>query len=311
MRLVLLMILTALAIASVGAPAATQNGISLPAQEVVSVPAWSEGLTPPAVKTSIGSYQGAPYSAKSTATWVEPRSDGSFVAHTQETLLLYRDAEGRTRREITHDTQIMTYRDGEGNSRTMDVTKLYGGDKHFVTVADPVEGITFFWTIYEQSAKKQVTVNRRAPRSPTNPTQATPAHSGQQEDDPDTIKVFQSTRHHIETLGAQTVNGLYAVGYRETTLLRDPSTGTDMTATTEEWLSPDLKIVVRKILTDPRFFNENPPQGAVHRIDLTGVGRSDPDPELFKLPKGYEVVELTSPQRVRPASATPAPDKGP
>ena len=89
----------------------------------------------------------------------------------------------------------MTYRDREGNSRTMDVTKLYGGDKHFVTVADPVEGITFFWTIDEQSAKKQVTVNRRAPRSPTNPTQATPAHSGRQEDDPDTIKVFQSTRN--------------------------------------------------------------------------------------------------------------------
>jgi hypothetical protein len=43
MRLVLLMILSALAIAPVGAPAAAQNGISLAAQEIVSVPAWSEG----------------------------------------------------------------------------------------------------------------------------------------------------------------------------------------------------------------------------------------------------------------------------
>ncbi len=283
MRLVLLMILSALTIAQVGARAA--------AQDVVSVPAWSEGLAPPVVKASIGSYPNLPYSAKSTATWVAPGSDGSVVTHTQETLL-YRDAEGRTRSEITRDAQIMTYHDREGNTRTMDVTQMYGGGKHSVTVADPVEGVTFSWTIEEQSAKKQVTVHRRAPRLPTNPTQTTPAHSGPQENDPNTIEVFQSTHNHIETLGAQTVNGLYAEGYRETTLLRDARTGTDMTATTEEWLSPDLKIVVRKILTNPRLSSENLPQGAVHRIDLTNVGRSDPDPELFKLPKGYEVVEL-------------------
>jgi hypothetical protein len=290
MRLVLLMILTALAIASVGAPAATQNGISLPAQEVVSVPAWSEGLTPPAVKTSIGSYQGAPYSAKSTATWVEQRSDGSVVAHTKETLL-YRDAEGRTRIEITQDKQIMKYDDRQGNTHTMDVTRMYGGDQHHITVEDPVEGKTFYWTIDEESAKKHVIVNRRAPRPPTNPTQTTPAQSGPQEKDPDTIKVSPFARNHVETLGAQTVNGLYAEGYRATTLLRDPRTGTDMTATTEEWLSPDLKIVVRKIFTDPRSSNENLPQVAVNRIEVTNVVRLDPDPELFKLPKEYEVVE--------------------
>ena len=284
MRLVLLMILSAVTIAQVGARA--------PAQDVVSVPAWSEGLTqaPPRVKASIGSYPNLPYSAKSTATWVEQRSDGSVVAHTKETLL-YRDAEGRTRIEITRDAQIMTYHDREDNTHTMDVTRNYGGDQHHVTVEDPVEGITFYWTIDEQAAKKQVTVYRRAPRLPTNPTQITPAHSGPLEKDPDTIKVSPFARNHVEALGVQTVNGLYAEGYRATTLLRDPSSGTDMTATTEEWLSPDLKIVVRKIFTDPRSSNENLPQGAVNRIEVTNVVRLDPDPELFKLPKEYEVVE--------------------
>jgi hypothetical protein len=255
------------------------------------------------VKASIGSYQGLPYSAKSTATWVARNSDGSVVSYTKETLL-YRDAEGRTRSEVTHNTQIMTYRDREGNSRTWDVTKMYGGDKHFATVEDPVEGITFWWTIDEQSSKKQVSVTRRAPRPPTNLTQTTPAHSGPQEKDPDTIKVSPFAKAHVESLGAQTVNGLYAEGYRLTKLVRDPGTGTDMTATTEEWLSPDLKIVVRKIQTDPRSSNENPPQDAVNRTELTDVSRSDPDPELFKLPQGYEVAE--SLQRVRPASAPPA-----
>jgi hypothetical protein len=302
MRLVLLMILSTLMIVLVGTRAA--------AQDLVFVPAWSEGLSqePPWVKASIGSYQGLPYSAKSTATWVARNSDGSAVAHTHVTLL-YRDAEGRTRSEITQDTQIMTYRDREGISRTWDVTKMYGGDKHFVTVADPVEGITLWWTIDEQSAKKQVSVTRRAPRPPTNPMQTTPAHSGPQEKDPDTIKVSPFTKDHVESLGAQSVNGLYAEGYRLTTLVRDPRTGTDMTATTEEWLSPDLKIVVRKIQTDPRSSNESFPQGAVNRTELTDVSRSDPDPELFKLPKGYDVVE--SSQRVRPASAPPATAKEP
>lgn len=284
MRLVSLIILSTLTIAQVGAHAV--------AQDVVSVPAWAEGFAPPRVKAFIGSYPNLPYSAKSIATWVAPQSDGSIVTHTQETLL-YRDSEGRTRSEITQDAQIVTYRDREGHSRTMDVTKLYGGDKPRVTVADPVEGIIFFWTIDEQSAKKQVTVDRRAPRPPTN-SQTTPAYPAPQEKDLDRINVFQSTRHHIEALGGKTVNGLYAEGYRETTLVRDPSTGTDQTATTEQWLSPDLKIVVRKIYTDSRSSNQNHPQGAVNRIDLTDIGRSDPDPELFKLPKGYEAVDSSS-----------------
>ena len=283
MRLVLLMILSALTTAQVGARAV--------AQDVVSVPAWSEGLTPPLVKVSIGSYPNLPYSARSTSTSVAPRSDGSVVTQTQETLL-YRDAEGRTRSEVTRDVQIMTYHDREGNTRTRDVTQMYGGGKHTVIVADPIGGLTFSWTIEEQSAKKQVTVRRSAPRTPANSTQTTPAHSGPPENYPNTIKVFQSARNHIETLGGQTVNGLYAEGYRQTTLLRDASTGTDRTATTEEWLSPDLKIVVRKILTDQRFASEIHPEGGVHRIDLTNVNRSDLDPELFKLPEGYEVVEL-------------------
>jgi hypothetical protein len=286
MRLVLSMILSALTIAQVGVHAA--------AQDVVSVPVWAEGLgQAPRVRVSIGSYQGLPYSAKSTVTSVGPRSDNSVVAFTQETLL-YRDAEGRTRSEITRDSQIMTYRDRQGNSRTMDVTQMYGGGKHSVTVADPVEGITFSWTIDEQSAKKQVRVVRSAPRPPKNPTQTDPANSGPQEKDSDRINAFQSPRHHIEALGTQTVNGLYAEGYRETTLDRDPSTGTDKTATTEQWLSPDLKIVVRRIETDQRFANESSPQGAVHRTELTDIGRSDPDPELFKLPKGYEAVDSFS-----------------
>jgi TonB family protein len=106
--------------------------------------------------------------------------------------------------------------------------------------------------------------------------------------------VLQSTRHYFEALGAQTVNGLYAEGYRETTLVRDESTGTDKTATTEQWLSPDLKIVVRRIETDQRSANENSPQGVVSRTELTDIGRSDPDPELFKLPMGYQAVDSFS-----------------
>lgn len=276
---VLLTILCALMIAPMGACAA--------AQEAVSVPVWSEGLTPPLIKVSIGSYPNLPYSAKSITTSSAPKSDGSFTTGTQEGFV-YRDAEGRTRTEITREVQNLTYKDRDGTTRTMDVTQIYGGGKHTVTVADPVEGITFSWTIDDQSAKKQVTVYRSAPRPSANSTRTTPAFP----EPPDTIRVYQSAGRHIETLGAQTINGLYAEGYRETSQTRDPSTVTDKTATTEEWLSPDLKIVVRKILTDQRFASESHPEGAVNRIDLTNINRSDPDPELFKLPVGYEVVEV-------------------
>ena len=121
----------------------------------------------------------------------------------------------------------------------------------------------------------------RAQAARQTPRRQLPAHSGSQEKDPDTIKVFRSPETTSRLSECRLSTACTAEGYRATTLLRDPSTGTDMTATTEEWLSPDSRSLCARL----RRINVSR-ISLSHRVDQC---RSViiPDPGLFKLPKEY------------------------
>jgi hypothetical protein len=89
----------------------------------------------------------------------------------------------------------------------------------------------------------------------------------------------------FEKLGGAIVNGIYADGYRSTTSLGNSQTASIQTSTLEEWLSPEVRICVRKTYIDPRSSSEP------HEIDRIVLSRSNPDPRLFQLPDGYQVVD--------------------
>src|SRR5579863_8926022 len=91
---------------------------------VVSVPEWSSGLTPPRVGPS-PTYKGLPYSAQGIHTGKGQQSGGSIIAYVEHSLV-YRDAEGRTRVEVTQNQQIMQWIDKQGQSHTLDATKMNG-----------------------------------------------------------------------------------------------------------------------------------------------------------------------------------------
>jgi hypothetical protein len=52
----------------------------------------------------------------------------------------------------------------------------------------------------------------------------------------------------------------------------------------EEWRSPELKIVVKTIDSDPRTGEQT--------MELQGLARADPDPSLFQAPAGYQVKDM-------------------
>jgi hypothetical protein len=54
-----------------------------------------------------------------------------------------------------------------------------------------------------------------------------------------------------------------------------------ITVTSEEWLSPDLKVLVMTKHADPRSGETT--------YRLTGITRSEPDPSLFELPAGMTI----------------------
>jgi hypothetical protein len=212
----------------------------------------------PLQTTSGKGFTGAPYSGKQTTVNEKILTDGT---RTTETFvqLLWRDAEGRTRTEHIQHTDA-------------------GAEYRSVIITDPVGGVYLKWTIGLESAKKvthiwPVTTAQRVTASP-------PASQPRTKQGDAPRPGFQS-----ETLPAQQINGVDAEGTRwsRTIHMDEESSHRVIEVTNENWVSPDLRIIVRHIHDDPRTGRDT--------TEVTDVVRGDPDPSLFQLPAGYQVVD--------------------
>ncbi|MGA2591192.1 MAG: hypothetical protein ABSH32_14835 [Bryobacteraceae bacterium] len=91
-----------------------------------------------------------------------------------------------------------------------------------------------------------------------------------------------------ERLGAQTIEGLTVEGTRQTiTWPAGSRMGNDrpITSVSENWMSPDLKIMVLSKNHDPR--------SGEHTTRLVNISRAEPDLNLFQPPADYTVTEET------------------
>ncbi len=88
-----------------------------------------------------------------------------------------------------------------------------------------------------------------------------------------------------ESLGKQTIGGVTSEGTRHTTTLPAGAIGNDRPIQTvsERWYSPELQTVMMTKQTDPRSGEE------IFR--LTNVIRSEPSPDLFQVPPSYQMAE--------------------
>lgn len=84
-----------------------------------------------------------------------------------------------------------------------------------------------------------------------------------------------------ESLGSKSIDGLNAVGTRETVTIAQGVIGNDrpVNLVRDFWYSPDLKTNLQVIRTDPR--------DGVVTVTLTVQSRGEPDPSLFAIPAGY------------------------
>ena len=88
-----------------------------------------------------------------------------------------------------------------------------------------------------------------------------------------------------EDLGLRTIEGIDTHGSRDSTTLNIGAIGNDrpVVTTREFWFAEPLGINLLSILDDP--------QAGKQTFRLSEVTRSEPDPQLFELPEGYEVVD--------------------
>jgi hypothetical protein len=217
----------------------------------------------PLQTTSGTGFTGAPYSGKQTTIKTQTLTDGSTTTETSVELL-WRDAGGRTRREIIHHTDS-------------------GEEYRSVIITDPVGGVYLKWTVGLPSARKSmhiwpVTPAQRVTAPP--PAHQPPANPGPTAAPPG---------YEREILTPQEINGVYAEGSRWVRSIRltEESNKRAIEVSNELWISPDLRIIVRHLHDDPRSGKED--------TEVTDVVRGDPDPSLFQPPQGYEVVDHRTP----------------
>ncbi len=90
----------------------------------------------------------------------------------------------------------------------------------------------------------------------------------------------------IEDMGTRNIAGVDTVGRRETNTIDVGVMGNDqpLTATNETWHSQELAINLLSIRSGPMIGKQN--------FTITELSATEPDPELFKVPAGYEVRDL-------------------
>jgi len=159
---------------------------------------------------------GAPYSGVEVRSAQQQLADGNVIQR-QEQANVYRDSQGRVRRETTRTTP-------DGQTHTM------------ISISDPVAN-----TVTELDAVHKVAYQRPA-RFPSG-TATPPARTG-----------AAQANIRTETLSAQSVNGIMASGSRVTRTIPAGQIGNSQTIQTvhETWMSDDLKVPVMVKTTDPR-----------------------------------------------------------
>ncbi len=244
--------------------------------------------------------KGAPYSAQAVTESTQTLTDGNRIVN-RSTAAVYRDGEGRTRREQTLKA-IGPYASAGQQTQT-------------VFINDPVAGTSYTLDPVAQTARKMAPLRFKVvgPKANDPQTGATSQYrvaiegTGAQADGkqyravtpPDQIMERRQMETGIamgwldsknpaartEALGKQNIEGVEAEGTRSTVTIPAGKIGNELPIdiVSERWYSPALQVIVMTRHLDPRF-GEN-------SYRLTNINRSEPARELFEVPVGYTVKE--------------------
>ncbi len=258
--------------------------------------------------------KGAPYSAQAVTEFTQTLSDGNQI-HRKTAATLYRDSEGRTRREQTLG--------GFGPWSPPE-----NSTQQIIRISDPTAGASYILNPAQRTAQKLPAMQggprmmrQRASREGGPPSS---------DEGPSTMRVagppppaggegpMGFERHlaaeggtvQTESLGSQVIEGVQADGTRTTMTIPAGRIGNDkpIQIVTERWYSNQLQAVVLSKRSDPRVGQ------TVYR--LTSVTQAEPAAALFQVPSEYTIHDVPQfrrhENRVRPTpNANPEPNPNP
>ncbi len=225
----------------------------------------------PSVRVNVESelVKGAPYAADVLTDSVQTLADGNRIArHT--TARVYRDSNGRTRREADRPdgTSEITISDPVAQTAWVLDTGRHTVRQMPVAAMMP---LTELRSDLEGKLMMQVmTLLNGQPR-----VYAIAGSAGDRRDS--SIE---------ERLAPRTIEGLRVDGIRRTQTIPAGAAGNErpIVITTEEWTSPDLKVLVLSEHSDPRT--------GTSTYKLVKVSRVEPAVPLFQVPADYTVVTV-------------------
>jgi hypothetical protein len=270
---------------------------------------------------------GAPYSADSVTESVQVLSDGNRIARKTATRI-YRDSEGRTRREQLSST---------GEVRSVSISDPVAGSTYVLNAADRTAQRNHAFVALPTVAGTAVVARGRgsvtgARTVDTGVVVSTPNESGEaarkREVETQAVAVAPAGRGggrgggsgsgtgsggayagtlvypaepvslprtvapggfggnvNKEDLGTQVVEGVVATGTRTTTTIPAGSIGNEqpILIVSEQWFSPDLKVLVMTKHNDPRTGETT--------YRLTNIVQTEPARSLFEVPADYTLKE--------------------
>lgn len=225
----------------------------------------------------------APYSAVAVTETKQTLGDGNVIDRKVQSNV-YRDSQGRTRRETTFA--------GVG------ALAASGQPRSMVMIHDPVTSTAYVLHTDLKTAE-QLPAHRGGPKNADDLQGRFEAHF-QQEIANGTLKK--------EDLGAQSINGISAQGTRYTRVIPAGEVGNAkaITVVTERWYSSELQLVVKSVRSDPRMGQTT--------YTLTNIQRAEPAASLFTVPSDYTVKQASvRGRRALGSGAAPSvtPDAGP
>jgi hypothetical protein len=230
--------------------------------------------------------KGAPYSAEATTETVQTLSDGNRIVR-KNSATIYRDGEGRTRREQTLGA--------------IGQWTAVGDPPRTIFINDPVARVNYVLDPKAQTARKmdisllapgqtfiRVPAAPPAPPSPPASNGAAPAPGVRVFENavpaPNTVNM-ERQKPKVEALGKQVIEGVEAEGTRTTVSIPAGKIGNErqIDIVTERWYSPELQVVVYSKRSDP--------MGGDTIYKLTNINRDEPARSLFEVPAGYTLKE--------------------
>jgi hypothetical protein len=212
----------------------------------------------------------APFSADVITETTQTLADGNHI-HQTVTSKVYRDSEGRTRREQAVNLN------GLAPSASM---------QQMVFINDPVAGVSYSLNAKDHTGMKYVRNGRGSQRLSQDASGAAPRP---RPGGPDGLGMG---RHNAsdqnlktEALGRQALEGVQAEGRRTTMTIPAGQAGNELPIhiVVESWYSSDLQTTVLSKHSDPRNGD------TVTR--LANISRSEPAHTLFEPPTDYKVSE--------------------